>query len=248
MEPIVTVLIQARMNSTRLPGKAMMDLAGKPLIQHVFDRAKAIQGAHRVVLATCDGDENLEIIRIAEAGGIEVFVGSEENVLERFYLASERFGGDYLIRITADNPFTDPVYAATALETAIASRADVCYLSNLPLGTGVGIIKKSALDQAYRNSTQPHHFEHVTPYLKEHPDLFSIVVRPSGLPDRYARLRLTVDTSEDYEVAREIYRALYQGSIMPLSEVIAFLDRRPDVVELNSGIVQRPMTHVGVVR
>lgn len=248
MKPIVTVLIQARMNSTRLPGKAMMDLAGKPLIRHVFDRATAIRGTHRVVLATCDGDENIEIIRIAEACGIEVFVGSEENVLERFYLASERFGGDYIIRITADNPFTDPGYAAIALENALASRADVCYLSNLPLGTGVGIIKKSALDEAYRKSTEPHHFEHVTPYLKEHPERFNIVVRPSGLPDRYARLRLTVDTREDYEVAREIYRALYHGSIMPLSEVLGFLDRHPDVAELNRGITQRPMTHVGIVR
>lgn len=243
MKPTVTAIVQARMNSTRLPGKAMMDLAGRPLLFHVLERVQSTAGVDRAVLATCGGQENDAIIRLAESMGINVFIGSEDNVLERFYLASEKFGGDYIMRITGDNPFTDPGYATMAAEIAISTGADSCYLSNLPLGTGVGMVKKSALDTAYRKSDRPHQLEHVTPYIKEHPELFSIVIRDVDLHNPFPDLRLTVDTPEDLELARAIYRGCYRGKPFPLADAIGFLEQNPGVAAINSTIKQRPMTH-----
>jgi len=205
MKLTVTAIIQARMNSTRLPGKAMLELAGRPLLYHVFERILSTPGVDRVVLATCNGNENEKIMRLAESLAVPVFIGSEDNVLERFYLAAEKFGGDYIMRVTGDNPFTDPGFAARTIETARATEADLCYLSNLPLGTGAGIIKKSALESAYRYSDKPHHFEHVSPYIREHPELFRIEIREIDLYNPFGSLRLTVDTPEDYELASIIY-------------------------------------------
>ena len=159
--------------------------------------------------------------------GIAVFVGSRDNVLERFWQASEKFGGDLIMRATGDNPFTDPGYAALTIETMIASGADLCYFPDLPLGTGVGMVKKSALDAAYRLSDRPHQLEHVTPYIREHPEQFNILVRDIGITIPFPKLRLTVDTPEDYELAKAIYRHCYHGAPFTLDDVVQFLEKNP---------------------
>lgn len=243
MKHNVTAIIQARMNSTRLPGKAMMDLAGKPLLHHVFERIRATAGVDRIVLATCEEDESGRIIRLAESMGIDVFIGSRDNVLERFWLASERFGGDLIMRATGDNPFTDPGFAALSIQTMIATGADLCYFPDLPLGTGVGMVKKSALDVAFRNSDRPHQLEHVTPYIHEHPERFTLLIRDIGIEIPFPKPRLTVDTQEDYELAKVIYENCYSGAPFPLDDVIQFLKKNPGLLSLNSGIEQRPMNH-----
>jgi spore coat polysaccharide biosynthesis protein SpsF len=243
MKPTVTAIIQARMGSTRLPGKAMMDLAGKPLLYHVFQRIQATAGVDCIVLATCHGAENEGIIRLAESMGIQIFIGSEENVLERFYLASQQFGGDYIMRVTGDNPFTDPGYAEQTIRTIIETGADLCYFPNLPLGTGVGMVTKNALDAAYEQSDQPHQWEHVTPYIKEHPEQFKIHVRDIVIDNPFSGLRLTVDTPEDFEVAKKIYAGCYLGGPFPLHDVIHYIIMNPEIAAINSNIKQRPMTH-----
>ncbi|HOT43274.1 MAG TPA: glycosyltransferase family protein [Spirochaetota bacterium] len=243
MKATVTAIIQARMGSSRLPGKAILDLAGRPLLYHVFRRIQATPGVDRIVMATCHGSENDVIIRLAESMGILVFIGSEDNVLERFYLASERYGGDYIMRVTGDNPFTDPGYAAETIRTIRETGADLCYFPNLPLGTGVGMLTKAALDAAYRLSDQPYQREHVTPYIKEHPERFRIHVRDIALDNPHPNLRLTVDTAEDYEVAQKIYAGCYHGEPFPLGDVLRFIEKNPDIPAINSGIQQRPMTH-----
>jgi spore coat polysaccharide biosynthesis protein SpsF len=244
MKPIVTAIIQARMNSTRLPGKAMMQLAGRPLLYHVFERIQKTEGVDRVVLATCNG--NGEIIELAESMGIHVFVGSEDNVLERYYRASEQFGGDYIMRVTGDNPFTDPGYAAQTIRMIISADADISYFSNLPLGTGIGMVKKSALTVAYKQSDKPHQLEHVTPYIREHPEAFKIEIHEIDFHNPFTNLRLTVDTPEDFELATIIYQHLYQGRPFPLRDVIRFLEQNPSIAAINGSIRQRPMTHSSI--
>ncbi len=243
MKPTVTAIIQARMNSTRLPGKAMMDLAGKPLLYHVFQRIQATAGVDRIVLATCHGADNDAIVSLAESMGIDVFIGSEDNVLERFYLASEQYGGDYIMRVTGDNPFTDPGFASETIKATLETGADLCYFPNLPLGAGVGMVKKTALDTAYQRSDQPHQREHVTPYIKEHPEQFTINIRDIELYNPFPGLRLTVDTTEDFDVAKKIYAGCFHGGPFPLQEVIRYIEKNPDIAAINCGVTQRPMTH-----
>lgn len=243
IKPQVTAIIQARMQSKRLPGKSMLDLAGKPLLAHVIERAQAIEGMEKVVMATCHGDENRPIIELATSMGVYVFIGSQDNVLERYYLAAREYGGDYVVRITGDNPFTDPEYASMSLEIAMETRADLCAIPNLPLGTAVEIIKKEALEEAYRQGVKPYHREHVTPFIKEHPELFHIERPLVNFKNPFPDMRLTVDTPEDYQFAKAVYKEIYRGTIVPLSEIVAFIKANPDLMQLNSRIKQRPMDH-----
>ncbi len=236
-------IIQARLNSTRLPSKALLELCGIPMIIHVIERAKAIAGAGSVVLATGRGTENSPLIKIAADCGIGIFLGSESDVLERYYNAASEIECDYVIRITGDNPLTDHVSAALALAYAYKTDADHCTTTGIPLGTGVEVIKKSALTKAYKEGKEPHHREHVTPYIKEHSELFKIIKYQSPLNNPFPELRLTVDTSEDFDLMTKIYNALYNGRPVTLEEVINLISKNPELRLINSGVEQRPMTH-----
>jgi spore coat polysaccharide biosynthesis protein SpsF len=236
-------IIQARIPSTRLKSKALLTLSGKPMIYHVIERTKAIKGVEAVILATGEGEKNYPLLDIASQSDIEFFVGSEDNVLERFFSASKDKSCDYIIRITGDNPLTDFESASMALEYAIETNADHSAAVGIPLGTGVEVIKKSALLKTYEAGHEPHHKEHVTPYIKEHPDLFKIVKYQSQLINPYPNLRLTVDTSEDYKLMEIIYNELYHGSLIRLKDVIDLIDRKPELQSINSNIKQRPITH-----
>ncbi len=236
-------VIQARLNSTRLPSKVLLELCGRPMIWHVIERANAIYGASNVILATGSGEENDPLADIASACGADIFRGSEYDVLERYYKAVEEIDCDYVIRITGDNPLTDHESAALALMHARKTGADHCTTSGIPLGTGVEVIKKSALARAYLEGKDPHHREHVTPYIKEHPEIFRIGKYISTLKNPFDDLRLTVDTSEDFDLMTRIYRSLYKGRPIRLEEVISLFEKNPELRLINSGIEQRPMTH-----
>lgn len=242
-KPKVTAIIQARMQSKRLPKKMIRKLAGKPLISHVIERAQCIEGIETVVLATSTNDDDKELIKIARSMDCETFAGPLENVLERYYLVAEKFECDYIVRITGDNPFTDVDYGSMAVDIALESGSDLCSLSNLPLGTALEIIKRDALVESYHDSKKPYHCEHVTPYIKEHPERFQIERFNVSLENPFPRLRLTVDTEDDYKLAALIYQDLYQGKPFPITEVIGHLKRNPDLVTINETVKQRPMTH-----
>ena len=236
-------VIQVRLNSTRLPSKALLPLCGIHMITHVIERAKAIEGISDVILATGRGAENDPLPDIAAECEVKIFRGSESDVLERYYMASSETDCDYVIRITGDNPLTDHESASSALKHAYKTGADHCTTSGIPLGTGVEVIKKTALERAYNEGTDPHHREHVTPYIKEHPELFHIEKYISPLNNPFSDLRLTVDTSEDFDLMNSIYNELYKGKPIRIEEVINLIMKNPGLRIINSGVEQRPMTH-----
>jgi len=236
-------IIQVRISSTRLPSKAMLELSGRSMIWHVIERTKSIQGVNTVILATGSGDENLPLIELAAQCGIKSFTGSEDDVLERYYLASKNLNCDYVIRITGDNPFTDHESASEALKYAYDNNADHCTTAGIPLGTGVEIIKKTVQAKTYEEGKEPHHREHVTPYIKEHPELFKIFRYQSKLSNPFTDLRLTVDTAEDFKFIEILYNELYKDKPVELAEVINFIKKNPDLRFINSSVEQRPMTH-----
>jgi spore coat polysaccharide biosynthesis protein SpsF len=242
--PTVVAVIQARMGSKRLPGKSMKKLCKKPILAHVIERAQAIEGVSKVVVATCKGDENSQIIDLAKEMKAKVFIGSEENVLERYYQAVKKHGGDYIVRITADNPFLDVDYASMAVEIAAESGADLSSVINLPLGTAVEVIKSEALFEAYNLSDTAYHLEHVTPYIKEHPEFFTIQRHPINIDNPFDKLRLTVDTEDDFELAKNIFKANYYGEPFSIQTTINYLKENQHLIKINSHVKQRPMTHV----
>ncbi|HOP65271.1 MAG TPA: acylneuraminate cytidylyltransferase, partial [Spirochaetota bacterium] len=148
-----------------------------------------------------------------------------------------------IIRITGDNPLTDHVSASEALEYSLQNLPDHCSVAGIPVGTGVEIISRTALERAFRESSTPYHFEHVTPYIKEHPENFKIMQYVARLRNPFPELRLTVDTPEDFELMNKIYTALYRGAPLLLPNVIEFISDHPYLEHINRHIKQRPMTH-----
>ena len=215
-------IIQARISSTRLPSKALLDLCGMPMIYHVIQHSINIKEVGTVILATGSGKENYPLLKIASQCGIDSYTGSENDVLERYFLASEKIDCDYIIRITGDNPLTDHQSASSALKYACEQDADHCTTNGIPVGTGVEVIRKTALYEAYIKGKEPHHREHVTPYIKEHPELFKIVKYQSPLVNPFPDLRLTVDTAEDFKLIEILYNELYDGVPIELNDVINF--------------------------
>ncbi|MCP4138247.1 MAG: hypothetical protein GY754_45210, partial [bacterium] len=174
---------------------------------------------------------------------VHSFVGSPENVLERYFFASIEFDCDYIIRVTGDNPFIDVDYGSMALDIALESGADLCSISNLPLGIAIEIIKKEALHETYKMSDKDYHFEHVTTFIKEHSELFHIERHQANFNPPFENLRLTVDTPEDYQLAKTIYEALYQEEPFSLAEVMKFLEKNPKLASINKKVNQRTMYH-----
>lgn len=240
--PRAVAIIQARMQSTRLPGKSLLPLSGRPLIAHVIERSRMIDGVCAVVLAIPDG-EGGGLERAGREAGAEIFKGSADDVLDRYYQAMKLFNADYVVRVTGDNPFTDPGHASDTLGRALRLSADLCAPSDLPLGTAVEVIKAKSLERAWIEAGEPHHREHVSPFIKEHPERFSIERFETGCRSPLHDIRLTVDTDEDYRLASRIYDALYCGRPFPLDEVLAFLEKNPELTEINRHVEQRTMRH-----
>lgn len=239
-------VIQSRISSTRLPGKAMLPLCGRTLTEHVIERVRKIKEIDYVILATGERPENRPLIDLAKNLGIKYFAGSEDDVLSRYWKAVEDLNCGYIIRITGDNPFIDFDSASQALVHAVHNEADHSYVKGIPLGTGVEIIKKSALEKAYIHGTTPYQREHVTPYIKENPGDFKLTYFQVDFDNTFPDLRLTVDTEEDFKLAETIYNALYRGEPIPLKSIIDYVKQNPSIIDINRHVEQRPMTHSSI--
>jgi len=240
-----TAIIQVRLKSSRLPGKALLPLGRKSVIYHVIERTKQIKNIENVIVAAGLGDDNSPLLDISKELNVDFYEGSENNVLDRFYKASLLHDSDYYIRVTGDNPLTDFHSASDALTYAVNKKADHCYVSGIPIGTGIEIISRSALKTAYEKSTENNQLEHVTPYIKENPDQFIMEKFEVKDYDNYD-CRLTVDTDKDYEVMSLIYNELYTGTPISLSSAISFLKKNPEIRLINNDIEQRPMSHSSI--
>lgn len=199
------IVLQARLDSSRLSNKALLPLGGRPLIFRVMEALNNVPANIRVLACPEDSAEEFEPLT-AEAG-FALFVGPKEDVLKRYCLAIRKFGIDHVIRATGDNPFVFADAAATINTQAIEIGADYAGYSGLPIGGGVEAICAEALLRAERDSETPLEREHVCPYLYGHPELF-LLHRPLA-PTNWQKsdIRITVDTQDDYRRAQLLYEA-----------------------------------------
>lgn len=192
------IILQARMGSTRLPGKVLKTIGGKPLLVHILYRITFLKNQLKLVLATtikCDDDV---IADFCEKNRVDCFRGSEENVLERYYLCAKKYGFSDIVRLTADNPFVDVDELDRLIELHKRTSSDYAHsLGVLPVGVGAEIFTFRALEESYRCATKQNHFEHVNEYIQENTDLFKISVLDVAPEKRRPDVRLTVDTEED---------------------------------------------------
>ncbi|MDR0644190.1 MAG: spore coat protein [Treponema sp.] len=205
-KPMTAVVLQARIDSTRLPRKALLTLGGQPIVFRVMEALKRVP-IDKYVLA-CPEDCVSIFAPFAEKVGFEVLGGSKDDVLARYCTAVNKFALDRLIRATGDNPFVF-ADAAIALERSAARLgADYAGYAGLPYGAGVEVISASALLRAERYADLPEEREHVCPYLYHHPELFLLHRPLAPLKWQGSVFRVTIDTNEDYERAKTLFALL----------------------------------------
>ncbi len=224
------------MSSTRLPAKALIDLAGRPLLWHTFTRAAAAGVQDEVVVATSTERSDDPIVEFCGRHGFAVFRGSLDDVLDRFHAAARVHGADRIIRLTADCPLLDPEVVAYVAGAFEPQRHD--YVSNtiertFPDGLDTEVFSFEALDRAWSQARLPSEREHVTPYIWKHPRSFRIAqVRQQ--PDR-SHERWTVDEPRDLEFARAVFREMGRP-MFGQTQLLELLERHPELRELNAGI------------
>lgn len=205
------VIIQARMNSSRLPGKVLLPLPLNGLtsvLGHVVARARQLAEGQRVVVATSTRADDDPLVVAAQALQTPVFRGDEQDVLGRFGGALAAHDADVVIRITADNPAIDPAFMRAAVAHHLATQADYTFTTGLPLGANIEVISAPALRRAAAEATRPEEREHVTPYLQRHPDLFRLETLPLTVSHALAGLRLTLDYPSDYALLNLLFSQL----------------------------------------
>jgi len=236
----VAAIIQARMGSSRFPGKVLEKISGHSMIWHIVQRVKSAITVDEIILATSDKLEDEVLIWEARKMDIAVFRGSEDDVLERYYLASKIVKSNKICRVTGDNPLIEPRFIDMAVARMSYSDEDYLSIDGCPLGTGIEVFTKKALSYSAKKASKPYQREHVTPFIRENSKIFRIGQLDVPLNLFFPDLRLTVDTNEDFALIEKIYNRLYkEGTIIALDDVIELMLSEPEWSKINSHIRQK---------
>ena len=233
-------IIQARISSTRLPGKVLKKIEGKTVLEHVINRVKAAKSIDDVVVATTVEKEDLEIVKLCANLGISVFCGSEDDVLDRYYQAARLFKAEHIVRITSDCPLIDSQVIEEVIELYFKEKAD--YATNTmpetyPDGLDTEVISFKTLKIAWENTKLFSEREHVTPYIRKNPSIFKLVNLKSNinLNDK----RWTLDEPEDFEFIKIIYENLYPKDLLfGMETILNYLKENPEVEKINKNIIR----------
>lgn len=239
----VVIISQARMTSTRLPGKVLKEVLGKPLLEYQIERLRQAKLADELVIATTTNDTDQPIVELCEHLGVAYYRGSEEDVLSRYYEAATNFRADVVVRVTSDCPLIDPGIVDEAIGLYIDNRDKYDYVSNTlqrtyPRGLDAEVFSIKALEKAYKEAREKPEREHVTPYVYRRPELFRLA-NHSGAVD-YSQHRWTVDTPEDFELIRLILQELHPvNNRFTWLDVLDLLSKHPEWVEINAEVKQK---------
>src|SRR5688572_2663211 len=238
------VIVQARMTSTRLPGKVLLDLGGRPALAQVLRRIRAMKEQDEIVVATTTLASDDPVVKLAEREGVRWFRGDEADVLSRFVGAARESRADLVVRITADCPLIDSVESDRVVFELRANASKADYASNIlrrtyPRGLDTEAFWVDTLNRVHRLGSSANSREHVTWYIyRERPDLFMCHSVTDTVDN--SDLRWTLDTSEDLEIIRQIYQGLsLSESLRPYRDILAYVRAHPELVAINAGVVQK---------
>lgn len=236
----VVGIIQARMGSTRLRGKVLRPLAGEPMLARCVERLRHAATLDRVVVATTTRPEDDVIVDLCRARGWAWFRGDCDDVLDRYYRAARQHYADVVVRVTSDCPLlaprvVDPVVRALG-GADLAS--NVIPRHSWPRGLDAEAVRMDALERAWRDDRDPATREHVTLYIKRHPQHFRLV--GVNHDEDLSEMRWTVDTPEDYAFASRVYPH-FGHDAFSWREVLALVRARPEIARLNGHVAQKPL-------
>jgi spore coat polysaccharide biosynthesis protein SpsF len=237
------IIVQARMTSTRLPGKVMKEVMGKPLLEYQIERLRQVRLADELVIATTTNDTDQPIVELCERLGVAYYRGSEEDVLSRYYEAAIQFGADIVVRVTSDCPLIDPGVVDEVIGLYIYNRDKYGYVSNTlertyPRGLDTEVFSMAALEKAHKGAREQSEREHVTLYIYRRPEQFRLANSSSAVD--YSQHRWTVDTPEDFELIKLILQELYPvNNRFAWLDVLNILNEHPEWVEINATVKQK---------
>lgn len=237
------IITQARMTSTRLPGKVLKEVLGKPLLEYHIERLLQVKLADDLVIATTTNDTDQPIIELCERLGAAYYRGSEEDVLSRYHEAAAHFEADVVVRVTSDCPLIDPGVIDEVISLFINNRDKYDYVSNTlertyPQGLDTEVFSRTALEKAYEEARDQPEREHVTVYIYRRPEQFRLA-NFNGAVD-YSHHRWTVDTPEDFALIKLVLQELYPIKInFTWLDVLDLLNEHPEWVEINAAIKQK---------
>lgn len=244
-KPRVVAVIQARMGSTRLPGKVLMPLAGKPVLWHVVHRLRKCRMVDEVAIATSTLPTDDPLVEFAQSERVALIRGPEDDVLERYILAARQFHADIIVRVTGDAPLVDPMLIDHMIELLIADNADYCTGEPgvVAIHEGFAPLTRHALEKINNEAgDDPSGREHVDGFIKKHPEEFNIVHVPIPEAHRIAGTRVSVDTPADLEFLDLLYRELgAEAGELDIADAVSLLKLHPEFLRINTHVRQKDM-------
>jgi len=235
-------IIQARMGSMRLPGKVLMDIAGRSMLAWVVSRTRRAATVDEVVVATTGSPADDAIVAECAAMDVPVFRGSEDDVLDRYHRTAEAFDADTVVRITSDCPLIDPEIIDRVVGAFTDNPVD-CACNTLargyPRGLDVEVFSRAALEEAWHRADRPHERVHVTPYIYGNPERFKL--HSVQCEDDHSDLRWTVDTAEDLEAVRGIAEALGGSEDFGWRDALEVVRQNPHLADINRSVRQKAL-------
>jgi spore coat polysaccharide biosynthesis protein SpsF len=240
----VVGIIQARMGSTRLPGKVLKDIGRQTMLSRVVRRTQRAHMVSQVVVATTRSSADGVVVEECERLGVPVFRGSEQDVLDRYYRAAKVHRAEAVVRITSDCPLIDPEIVDRVVQEFLDGQPEIDYVSNtfpgrmFPRGLDTEIVRFGALEKIWHEAHDPAWREHVTPYIYRHPELFNI----HGIANEIdlSHLRWTVDTIEDLKFVQRIYE-YFGHDRFSWREILSVLDQHPKWKAINRKVAQKEL-------
>ncbi|MEN6325466.1 MAG: glycosyltransferase family protein [Syntrophomonas sp.] len=242
----IVAIVQARMSSTRLPGKVLRNILGKPMLGFIVERLGWVKEIGQIVIATSSDPSDQLVYQFCRENGIACYRGNLNDVLDRFYHTAKEYKADTVIRITGDCPCVDPQLVARLIDlfrsgnynhAGIATGAGAIFMENrFPNGLDAECFSFASLEKAWQEATEAADREHVTPYIWRNKDMFKCgSLKPE---EDYSNIRLSVDHIEDFQLVSKIYENLYnQEKPFLMKDIIAFLRANPQLAELNQSFI-----------
>ncbi|MCW9097293.1 MAG: glycosyltransferase family protein [Ignavibacteriaceae bacterium] len=238
--PNIVTIIQARMGSSRLPGKVILPLAGKPLLLRMYERVAASKYAGEIVIAITEDESDNELTVLCKKNNLNFFRGSSVDLLDRHYKTAKKYNAEAVVKIPSDCPLIDSDIIDKVILYYINNSDKFDFVSNLhppsyPDGNDVEIMSMKTLEYAWTKAKKEFEREHTTPFIWENPDKFRIgnVVWETGL-DYSMTHRFTIDYKEDYNFIRRVYDELYpKNKRFSLNDILTLLKEKPELKKIN---------------
>ena len=236
----VVAIVQARMGSTRLPGKIMENIMGKAMLWHIITRLQNSELIDEIVIATTTDSKDDKVKSMALKNNFNIFRGSEDDVLDRYYQSAKKYNAEIIVRITGDCPLADPVLVDEVVQYYLDNNYD--YVSNTikptyPDGLDTEVFSFKALEKAWKEADMKSEREHVTPYIKDHPEIFKLGNFENSTD--LSHMRWCVDNDNDLIFVKEVFQRLYKKKpLFLMKEVLDLLKQNPEFNEINSGNVR----------